>query len=159
MEPLTDAGLIRLLKRMRQYRLLFTVYVLSAFLYAVSAFALSQTTKPSAFPVADGALLMGLVSSAAYFAAYWALLGPGAFRSRGPKDVGKAADHIFFSMLFLLAMGECPGLVALAAASFGAGPPWKLGLLCLWQVVLCALVTPDRDQWDRLLSRWENVCQ
>jgi hypothetical protein len=158
-EPLSDAGLLHLFQRIRQYRLLFTVYVLSAFLYSAGALALSLGRAAVAPPVADGALLLGFVGSAACFAAYWALLGPGAFRSRAPADVGKAADHIFFSMLFLLAMGECPGLLALTAAACGAGPPWKLGLLCLWQVVLCGLVTPDRDQWDRLLSRWENACK
>jgi len=151
--PLTDAGLVHLLKRMRQYRLFFAVYALSSPFYAASALALSSKAARSA--LTDAALLFGLVASSAFFTAYWALLGPSSFKARAPENLDRAADHIFFSMLFLLALGEGLGMAALAAASFGAGPAWKLLLLCFWQMLLSALITPDRNQWDRLLTRWE----
>jgi len=143
---------------MRQYRFLYAVYVLSALFYAVSALTLSLRAKPPAYPIADGALLLGLAGATAFFAAYRSLLGPHGFRSRAPQDAERAADHAFFSMLFLLALGESLGMAALAAASFGAGPAWKLCLLCLWQILLSALITPSRNQWDRLLSLWEECC-
>ena len=155
MKPLTDAELVHLFKRMRQYRFFYAVYVLSSLLYAASALALSPRATPSAHTLADAALLLGLAGAAAFFAAYWTLLGPSSFKARALEDVARAADHAFFSMLFLLALGESLGMAALAAASFGAGSAWKLGLLCIWQVLLSALITPERNQWDRLLSRWE----
>jgi hypothetical protein len=143
---------------MQQYRLLYAVYVLSALFYAASALALSSRAVSSTYPIADAALLLGLAGITAFLVTYRALLGPAGFRSRAPQDAGRAADHIFFSMLFLLALGESLGMAALAAASFGAGPAWKLGLLCLWQVLLSALITPSRSQWDRFLSHWEECC-
>jgi hypothetical protein len=157
-KPLTDGELVHLFERMRQYRFVYAVYVLSALLYAASALALTLKAKPSPGPIADGALLLGVAGTVAFFTAYWTLLGPRGFKSRAPRDVGKAADHVFFSMLLLLALGEGLGMAALAAASFGATPAWKLVLLCLWQVLLSALITPDRNHWDRLLSLWEECC-
>jgi hypothetical protein len=156
--PLADADLVHLFDRMRQYRLLYAVYVLSALMYAASAFALSMRAEPSAYPIADGALILGLAGAVAFFAAYRTLLGPPGFKSRAPQDAARAADHVFFSMLFLLALGESLGMAALAAASFGAAPVWKLGLLCLWQILLSTLITPSRNQWDRFLSLWEECC-
>lgn len=156
--PLTDAQLLHLFERMRQYRFLYAAYVLSALFYAASAWALTLRARPSAYPIADGALLLGFAGTAAFFIAYRTLLGPAGFQSRAPRDAGRAADHVFFSMMFLLALGESLGMAALAAASFGAAPAWKLGLLCLWQILLSALITPDRNQWGRFLSLWEECC-
>lgn len=156
MEPLTGAGLVHLFKRMRQYRIFFWTYVLSAFLYAACVAAFALRARPSPYPLGDGALAAGLVAVGVILGGRWGLLRPSAFQTRAGADFQKAVDHAFFSLLLLLALGESLGMGALAAASLGAAPAWKPMLLCLWQLLLCVLLTPDRAHWDRLLTLWEN---
>ena len=155
MEPLTAAGLAHLSKRMRQYRLFFWAYVLSCFFYAATVAALALSVRPSTLPLGDAVLVAGLAAAGVVAVGRWAMLRPASLKARAGGDLAKAADHIFFSLLLLLALGEALGMGALTAASLGAAPAWKPLFLCLWQLLLCILLTPDRSHWDRLLTAWE----
>jgi hypothetical protein len=140
---------------MRQYRLFFWAYVFSCFFYAATVAAFALSVPPSPLPLGDAVLGAALAAVGVIVFARWAMLRPAALRTRAGGDLAKAADHIFFSLLLLLALGEALGMGALTAASLGAAPAWKPMLLCLWQLLLCILLTPDRAHWDRLLTAWE----
>lgn len=159
MEPLTGAGLVHLFRRMRQYRLFFWAYVLSCFFYAASVVAFASRVTPSPYALGDVALAAGLAAVGVILGSRWAMLRPSAFLARAGADLHRAVDHAFFSLLLLLALGESLGMGALTAASLGAAPAWKPLFLCLWQLLLCAVLTPDRAHWDRLLTVWETATQ
>ncbi len=155
MRPLTEAEVAGLFRKMRVYRLFFWVYAVSAVLYLFAVLGLPPQPLALPLPLADLALGYGALCAFAVFAGKWLALRPPALKARGLKDLHSAASHIFLTLAFLLAVGESMGMVALTAASLGAGPPWKLAMLCLWQLAVAAVLSPDHSHWDRLLTRWE----
>lgn len=157
MTPMTEAELSGLFKKMRGYRFFFWIYVASAILYMFSVLGMGGRVPASSFPMADAALAYGVVCCLAIFLARWLSFRPAALRSRGIAGLGAMSSHIFFTLLFLLAAGESLGMAALMAASLGGRPAWKLVMLCLWQLALGVVLTPDRAHWDRLLTRWEST--
>lgn len=154
MEPLTAAQLTDLYRKMRTYRYVYGIYVLSALLYAAAAVAMPRGPA-GRFPLADAALLFGLLVLVAVFLGRWLAFRPSALKARGLPRLEDMVRHTFLTLLFLLAAGESLGMVAVACASAGAGPAWKLAMLCLWQLLAGLVLTPDRAHWDRLLARWE----
>ena len=157
MRPLTAAEVAGLFRKMRAYRLLFWIYAVSAMLYLFAVLGLPPQPQTLHLPLADLALGYGVLCALAVFLGKWLALRPSALRARGLETLSAASTHIFLTLAFLLAAGESMGMVALTAATLGAGPPWKLAMLCLWQLALSVLLTPDRDQWDRVLTRWEST--
>jgi hypothetical protein len=156
-EPLTVEDLRELARRIGQYRLFFWIYVASAVLYAASATALAAQTPPSPYPLADGALAFGLFALLVVFLGRWAAFRRSALRRLRLDSMQKMVRYTFFTWLFLLAMGESLGMTAVTAAALGAGPPWKMALLCLWQVFAGLVLTPERAHWDRVLSLWQQT--
>ncbi|MGA9751174.1 MAG: hypothetical protein WBS54_05270 [Acidobacteriota bacterium] len=157
MEPLKAEDLRELSRRISQYRLFFWIYVASAAFYAASAAALTAQTRPSPYPLADGSLAFGLFALLVVFLGRWAAFRPSALRRLQLDSMQKMVRYIFFTWLFLLAMGESLGMTAVTAAALGAGPPWKMLLLCLWQVLAGLVLTPERAHWDRVLSLWQQT--
>lgn len=155
MRALTEAEVVGLFRKMRAYRLIFWVYAVSAVLYLFAVLGLPRQPEAFPLPLADLALAYGVICAAAVFLGKWLALRPSALKARGLRDLQSATSHIFLTLAFLLAVGESMGMVALTAASLGAGPTWKLAMLCLWQLAVAAVLSPDRNHWDRLLTRWE----
>jgi hypothetical protein len=155
LEPLTEAQLTELFKKMRLYKFLFIIYVASAVLYGAAAVALVSRVPRSSLPLADGALIFGLLVVAAVFLGRWLAFRSSALRARGLESLEAMTRYIFVTLAFLLAAGETLGMVAVTAASMGGGPAWKLCLLCLWQLLVALVLTPERAHWDRLLGNWE----
>lgn len=155
MEPLTEAQLIELYKKMRIYKFFFVIYVASAVLYGAAAVALASQAPRSPLPLADGSLIFGVLVMSAVFLGRWLAFRPSALRARGLRSLEEMTRHIFVTLAFLLAAGETLGMVAVTVASLGGGPAWKLCLLCLWQLLVAFVLTPERAHWDRLLGIWE----
>ncbi len=156
---LTAEDLADLYRKMRTYRYVYIIYMASAVLYAAASAGMTAQVPapPAAQAMGTGGLYFGIFVLAVVFAGRWAAFTPRAMRSRGLKDVRAMVQHIFYTLLFLLAAGESLGLVAVTLGSFGARPAWKLLMLCLWQVVAACVLTPDRSHWDRLLSAWDRT--
>lgn len=157
MRPLTEGEVAGLFRKMRAYRLLFWAYAVSAVLYLFAVMGLPPQPQTLRLPLADLALAYGVLCAIAVFVGKWLALRPSALKARGLGNLSSASSHIFLTLAFLLAAGESMGMVAITAASLGAGPPWKLAMLCLWQLAVAAVLTPDRSHWDRLLTRWEST--
>jgi len=154
--PLTEEDVSALFRKMRVYRLFFWVYALSGALYFFAVLGLPTQPGVTGLPVADLALGYGVLCLVAIFLGKWLAFRPQAFRSRRLAKLGAASSYIFLTLAFFLASGESMGMAALTAASFGGGPPWKLAMLCLWQLAVAAVLSPERAHWDRILSRWES---
>jgi hypothetical protein len=157
MRPLTEEEVAGLFRKMRAYRLLFWIYAVSAVLYLFAVLGLPPQPQALRLPLADLALAYGVLCTLAVFLGKWLALRPSALRARSLANLSSASSHIFLTLAFLLAAGESMGMVALTAATLGAGPPWKLAMLCLWQLAVAAVLSPDRSHWDRLLTRWEST--
>ncbi|MGC8762844.1 MAG: hypothetical protein ACP5VN_04320 [Acidobacteriota bacterium] len=157
MAALTERDLLDLYRKMRAYRWLFLVYAASAVLYGAAALALSGAAPVRRPLLGDGVLAYGV------FCVFSVLLGrhvafrPRTLKARRLDSLSAMASYAFSTLLFLLAAGETLGMAAVAAASLGAWPPWKPGLLCLWQLLVAVVLSPERSHWDRLLSVWSRT--
>ncbi len=156
MTPITETDLKVLFRKMRTYRYIYFIYVVSAFLYAVACFGASPQYRLAPAVIANLALGFGALAAGAVFMGKWLAFRPAALRRKGLTSWEDRVQYTFLALLFLLAAGESIGLVAVTAAAFGGGPGWKLTLLPLWQLLVSLLITPERAHWDRLLSRWED---
>lgn len=159
MKPLSESDLRILYLRMKTYRYIYWIYIVSAFLYAFACVGSSPVEKPIHFPVADVALLYGVVGMVFVLIGRSVAFGRRAIEARRLESWGERVQYIFLALLFLLGAGESLGLVAVTVAAIGGGPGFKLLFLPLWQLLAGLLLTPTREQWDRLLSKWENVDQ
>lgn len=159
MKPLTESDLKILYLRMKTYRYIFWIYVVSGFLYAFACFGIYPVEKPIHFPLADIALLYGVVGVACVLIGRRVAFGRGAIETRRLENWGERVQYIFMALLFLLGAGESLGLAAVTVAAIGGGPGWKLLFLPLWQLLTGLLLSPTREHWDRLLSKWESVDQ
>lgn len=157
MAPLTERDLLDLYRKMRTYRWLFAVYAASAVLYGAAALALSGSAPAPRPLLGDGVLAYGV------FCVFAVLLGrhlafrPRTLAARRLESLSAMVAYAFSTLLFLLAAGETLGMAAVAAASLGAWPPWKPALLCFWQLLLAAVLSPERSHWDRLLTVWSKT--
>jgi len=155
--PLTERDLLDLYRKMRAYRWLFAVYAASAVLYGAAALALSGASPERRPLLGDGVLAYGV------FCAFAVLLGrhlafrPRTLAVRRLQNFSAMVSYTFSTLLFLLAAGETLGMAAVAAASLGAWPPWKPALLCLWQILVAVVLSPERSHWDRLLTVWSRT--
>ena len=157
MPPITEVELSELFRKMRIYRFFFWIYMGSAILYLFAVVGMGSSVPASHLPLADAALVYGVLCCLAVFLAKWLSFRPAALRGRGIVGLKAMTSHIFLTLLFLLAAGESLGMAALTAASMGGRPPWKLAMLCLWQIAVGVVLTPDRAHWDRILTRWEST--
>lgn len=157
MRPVTEAELADLFRKMRIYRFFYWICVASAVLYLFSVLGLRGQDPPPRFPLADMALAYGAVCALAIPLGKWLAFRPRTLRSRGLSDMKAMSSYTFLTLAFLLVAAESLGMAAVTAASLGARPVWKLAMLCLWQLALSVILTPDRGQWDRLLTRWETT--
>ena len=155
MRPLTEGEIAGLFRKMRIYRVFFWTYTVSALLYLSAVVSLPPQPAVAPLPLADLALAYGALCAVAVALGRWMAFRPKTFSARAGDSLTSAASHIFLTLTFLLAAGESMGMAALTAASLGAGPPWKLVMLCVWQIALGVILSPDRAHWDRLLTRWE----
>ncbi len=156
---LTGENLADLYRKIRTYRYVYIIYIASAVLYAAASGGMAAQVPPTGAAAAIGTigLYFGLFVMCVVFVGRWAAFTPRALRARGLKNVGAMIQHTFYTLLFLLAAGESLGLVAVTLASLGGRPAWKMLMLCLWQVVVSLVLTPDRSHWDRLLSAWDRT--
>jgi len=156
-KPLTESDLKILYLRMKTYRYIFWIYVVSGFLYAFACFGTYPVEKPIHLPLADIALLYGVVGVACVLIGRRVAFGRGAIEARRLENWGERVQYIFMALLFLLGAGESLGLAAVTVAAIGGGPGWKLLFLPLWQLLTGLLLSPTREHWDGLLSKWESV--
>lgn len=156
---LSGEDLADLYRKVRTYRYVYIIYMASAVLYAAASVSMTaQVPSPKAgAAIGTAGLIFGLFVVCAVFVARWAAFMPRTLKTRGLKSVGAMVQHIFYTLLFLLAAGESLGLVAVTLASAGGKPAWKMLMLCLWQVMVALVLTPDRSHWDRLLSVWDRT--
>jgi hypothetical protein len=152
--PMNAEEVGALFRKMRAYRLIFWAYTLSGVLYLFAVLGMPNQPTAGHLPFGDIALGYGVLCLVAIALGKWLAFRPSAFRARRLTELGPASSYVFLTLAFFLAAGESMGMAAVTAASFGAGPPWKLAMLCVWQLAASVLLWPDRGQWDRLLERW-----
>lgn len=154
MRPMSEDEVGALFRKMRAYRLIFWVYTLSGVLYLFAVLGMPPQPPVAHVPLGDLALGYGVLCLVAIALGRWLAFRPSAFRARRLTELGPASSYVFLTQAFFLAAGESMGMAAITAASLGAGPPWKLAMLCVWQLAVSVLLSPDKGQWDRLLDRW-----
>ena len=157
MKALTESDLKVLYLRMKTYRYIFWIYVVSGFLYAFACFGSYPVERPIRIPLADIALLYGVAGVLCVFIGRAAAFGRGAIKARRLESWGERVQYTFMALLFLLGVGESLGLAAVTVAAMGGGPGWKLLFLPLWQLLAGLVLTPSREHWDRLSSKWEVI--